>query len=176
MINFKFGKIISQDIEKELRKDKKKFEESVMQLGSDTAKTMKDKVKQSKKRSQAGEEPKLEKSITLDKFRGSNKFGWGVGNINLLDKKVPYWYFVNYGISQKGMIIPGRGKFVPPGAFSPGVGKPDPSVSPIGRWKTSEGDYSFQAKQGIRHPLRYIEKTIFWLQSSFNKIKSKLKG
>lgn len=39
--------------------------------------------------------------------------GWGVGNIEFLNRTVPYWYWINYGVAQTGRRIPPGTDFDP---------------------------------------------------------------
>lgn len=96
--------------------------------------------------------------------------GWGVGNIEYLDKQAPYWEFVNYGVSGMGMTIPGRGKMTYKGAFYPGLPQPTPGLFETGRWtwwRTGvDGQmHTLTAHRGIRRPLNYIGKTWNWLDN-----------
>lgn len=169
-INYKAEKSFEKII-KDIEISEQRFMTGLMALGTKTAETMKKKVEESKKRPQAGDSPKLENAITVEPLEN----GWGVGNIDKLNREAPHWHFVNFGISQKGMIIPGRGKSVPKGQFAPGEGKPDPSQFQAGRWKTGDGNYSFQAKKGIVSPLDYIAKTVHWLDGEITKLFGELK-
>lgn len=175
MIKFHLKNIISKDATEFFVKENKKLEKRVEQLAKGTEQKMKDIIKVSKQRSQAGQIPKLENSIKAEKIGGLKVFGWGIGNIKFLNKFAPYWKFVNSGVSLKGMRIPGRGKRVPPGAFAPGEQEPKQGTAQQGRWQSLGFGWSFKAKQGIRNPLHYIEKTKFWIQGQLVKFKSRMK-
>ena len=84
----------------------------------------------------------------------------GIGHIPTLNSEVPYWYFLNYGISQKGMIIPGWGK-VTVGSFNGNA--PDSLMrgTRVGKevWKAQRGgQFAMRATSPIE-PIYYNEKT-----------------
>jgi len=104
---------------------------------------------------------KLAKAITFDADDPAGAVSWGIGNIDVLNKEVPYWYVINYGRKVSGEpFIPGGGKFVP-GFFGNGVA-PDPSMRGVGteRFTYTPGkgiDSGMVA--GIIRPINYIEMT-----------------
>jgi hypothetical protein len=153
-------------------KDKKIIAE-ILKSGQETPDKMKSFIKDAKKRPQAGEPARLENAIDMELIlEGKNIIGWGVGNIERLNREAPHWHFVNFGVSQNGMVIPGRGKIVPVGGFSPGEPRPNPESFQEGRWQVGGGNYVFQATQGIREPLNYIERTVNWVGTTIMKILS----
>ena len=88
---------------------------------------------------------------------------WWIGDINFLNEHAKYWRWLNYGIAGTGETIPGGGKKVPIGGFSPGVSMPTSSDFRGGRWQvgkytSSMGLHTFQAKRPIQ-PVNYIEKS-----------------
>jgi len=104
---------------------------------------------------------KLAKAITFDVDDSAGIVFWGIGNIDILQKKAPYWYVVNYGRKVSGeSFVPGGGKFVP-GFFGNGVA-PNPSMRGVGieRFtKTSGQGQSMGIYPGIIRPINYIEMT-----------------
>lgn len=81
--------------------------------------------------------------------------GWGVGNINYLNKNAPYWRHVNFGSQAIGANWQHR---VPTGGFSPGEPKPLAGASGS-RWQVGGANYSFIPTKPIA-PLNYIAKTL----------------
>jgi len=108
-----------------------------------------------------------------------NSFAIGIGNIEELNVRACYWYFQNYGVSQKGMHIPGRGKWVG-GYFGEGAAPNSANAgTQMGTAKFNrqlEGSFAMQAKSPIE-PKHYIEKVKGWLSSvsyvHFSKISGK---
>ncbi len=79
--------------------------------------------------------------------------GWGVGDINFLNKQAPYWYWQNYGIAQSGRRVPPSSK----GAFQSGTPRPVPGGSGS-RWSSS-GQFFINSKKPIEAK-NYIQATI----------------
>lgn len=122
-------------------------------------------IKGSKKRS--GSNNKLENAIKVEVvIDDENERKLGIGNIDWLNRFSPFWYFLNYGISQKGMTIPGRGKKV--GGFFGSSDAPDSNLAGTGvgtdGFTHQRNTYIMQAKNPIT-PVLYIEKTVNWLKS-----------
>ncbi len=91
----------------------------------------------------------LANSFTTVKITG----GWGVGDIDFLNKQAPYWYWQNFGIAQSGRKIPPESK----GAF--GSGKPRPTAGAGGsRWGTT-GNFFINPKKPIEAK-NYIQATL----------------
>lgn len=98
------------------------------------------------------------------------RVSWGVGNINLLQTKAPYWYVINYGKMVTGEAFrPGNGKAVA-GFF--GAGNP-----PLGALKgrgtesftpASKGGYAFFP--GVIRPMHYIQASMTRLDIEFKKV------
>lgn len=143
-------------------------------LGNDTANEMKNIITQNKKRPQAGQPAKLEDAIDSTYIDIGEEFGFFVGLLDKLNKLAEHWHFINYGISLKGMRIPGRGKRVPQGNFAPGKAQPNSANFGEGRWIVGQGKFSFKAKKEIA-PMHYIEKTAVWLDVQLGKILNKFK-
>lgn len=169
LIRYKTDRGIGEII-KEIDAHQAKVEVMVMSIGKGTVDKMRSVIRQKKKR--PGGTGNLEKNIDMEVIMGKDIIGWGVGNIDKLNKNASWWSFVNFGVSQKGMRIPGRGKRVPTGAFVPGKPRPDPGSFQEGTWKKGAGNFSFVAKRGILHPLNYISKTMHWLVIELDKLRA----
>lgn len=63
--------------------------------------------------------------------------GWGIGNIEYLNKTVPYWRWINFGRAKSGRTTPPASL----GYFSPGTSYPDNSAFRTGRWSNSVGEF-----------------------------------
>src|SRR6185295_15211850 len=76
--------------------------------------------------------------------------GWGVGDIDYLNEKVPYWVWINYGIAASGRRIP-------PGTDS------NPNIkgkfSPKNRGRFVKGFFPIYPEKPIT-PHNYIEHTV----------------
>ena len=148
------------------------FKENFMeQLALETAKTMKAKITESVKR--PGSTGNLAQSI----FALKTAEGWGVGDIDYLNKKAPYWRHVNSGSEAIGANWQ---HLVPKGSFHPGLPRPDSSAFREGRWVTNLSDgegktYAFIPKKPIP-PMNYIEKTLNELNSIISHVKTISKG
>ena len=81
--------------------------------------------------------------------------GWGVGDIDFLNKNAKYWYWQNFGIAQSGRRIPpvSRGKFR--------TGNPQPSsAGGNSRWdQSSNGEFMITPQKPIEAK-NYIQATI----------------
>lgn len=157
---------------KHITKMVKGLEDDVRNLGDETANEMKNIISQNKKR--PGGQSKLENAIDSTYIYAGDQFGFFVGLLDKLYIAAPWFYFINFGVSYKGMKIPGRGKAVPLGKFAPGKGKPNAGSFGEGRWTPGKGKYSFRAKKGIT-PLHYIEKTAIWMDVNLNRLLAKIK-
>lgn len=131
--------------------------------GDQTAEEMRKIIKENKVRPQAGEPTTLEDNIQVEHFDTLNGFGWGVGNIKLLNEKAPYWSAVNYGSSH--MV----GKLLPKGSFQPGEKAPNPISSRQGRWKKGLENFSAIIKNAIP-AMNYIQKTFKFVGRKFRQI------
>lgn len=141
-------------------------ENGLKKLGEETAMHMRENVRLNKRR--RGSQGKLESTIKCH-IEGSGKsIRIGIGLISFLNQYAPYWKFVDSGVSQTGMTIPGRGKSVG-GYFDNGM-PPDSRFSGTGVGRGSftrqNNTYVMQAKNPIR-PLNYIDKTLSWLSVVF---------
>ena len=139
------------------------IKKEVDELGEKTRDKMKEIIQQSKKRNQAGEPTKLEDAITVEHFEN----GWGVGNIDKLNKEAPHWHWINFGKAQSGRTIP-------PGTdeFPRLKGYFDPET--MGRFKKGSPWYPIFPKKPIA-PMNYIERTANWLYEELKKLISKRK-
>jgi len=78
---------------------------------------------------------------------GPGRAGFAIGDTDKLNQKVPYWYWINYGIAQTGTTIPGGGNFVKLGQFNAGNPKPEYGEK-AGRWIT--GDFQEGKKYSFK--------------------------
>jgi len=103
--------------------------------------------------------------------------GWGVGDIEYLNKHAPYWRHINYGSFAIGA---NWRHVVRPGMFFPGTSSPDSQYAGEGnqgpdRWLASSGigsQYSFVPTKEIKAH-NYIEKTLASILSRLPHILSK---
>ncbi len=131
-----------------------------------TANVMKGRIENTRKRR------KGEKSIT--DYLNVEKIGpqtaevrLGIGNIQQLNKEVPYWYFINYGkMFTSGNSLPNYGKPVTPGSFD---GEPPIKGASGQRWQAGKGEYTFKAKKPIE-PKHYIEAGSEFLKREIKKV------
>ena len=148
------------------------MEKGTEELGLKTAQKMRGFIASNKKRQ--GSNNNLERHILTYKRVspeivsgfGPSRIEVGIGSIELLDRVAPYWFFLNYGISQKGMTIPYWGKRVPGffGAGSPpDAGKRGKGVGREG-FTVEKGTYWMKPKSPIL-PISYIQKTMSWLHT-----------
>lgn len=149
-----------------LERTKGTLKQEFMALGEQAEKVMQAKIQEKKVRPQAGEPTSLENAIKVEYFDFGEDFGWGVGNIEVLNKEAPYWGAVNYGSAH--MV----GKRLPKGIFEPGMAKPNSESQRAGRWKKGMskdgGSYSPIVTKPIP-AMKYIERTIVWVGRQFKK-------
>lgn len=91
----------------------------------------------------------LANSFTTVKITG----GWGVGDIDFLNKQAPYWYWQNFGTAQSGRKVPPSSK----GAFKSGNPRPTSGASGS-RWG-SNGNFFIKPKKPITAK-NYIQATL----------------
>ena len=165
-ISYNFGDAF-REIESSIKMEEKNIESQINALGSATADKMKEIINTNKKRPQSGEPTVLEDNIDVENF--PDNAGWGVGNIEQLNKNAKHWRVVNLGSNH--MV----GEHLPPGIFEPGNPIPSSSDSRSGRWKKNNSDnrsYSPIIKNPIP-PMNYIQKTVNFLRRKINDIKLK---
>lgn len=79
--------------------------------------------------------------------------GFGVGDIDFLNKQAPQWHWVNYGVAQSGRRIPPKSR----GSFS---GKPPSPGGGKSRWnQSSNGQFLINPRKAIG-AMNYIQKTL----------------
>lgn len=124
-------------------------ESQVKQLADETVNVMRRNIAERIER--AGSTGNLENSITAIPIEN----GWGVGDIEFLNKQAPYWYWQNFGVAQSGRKVPPRSK----GQFEPGT--PQPTVGENGsRWyQSNSGGFLINPQKEIEAK-NYIEATI----------------
>jgi hypothetical protein len=152
-----------KELQDSLRTDSKSLRKQVKDLGSQTAEQMKTIIKDSKVRPQAGEPTTLEANIDVEFFADDR--GWGVGDIEKLNKNAEYWRAVNFGSNH---LV---GKRLPLGRFEPDPenGRPNDAYFREGRWKVP-GVFSALVKRPIP-AMNYIEKTVNFLRRKINEIR-----
>lgn len=96
-------------------------------IARETEEVIKQKIRERINR--VGSEGNLENSFTTVPLSYA---GWGVGDIDFLNKQAPYWYWQNFGVAQSGRTTPPRSR----GQFSPGIPEPTQGQSG-GRWYQS---------------------------------------
>jgi len=133
------------------------FKQELKDLGSQTEDKIKSVISSSKVRPQAGDPTTLEDTMYVEYFDNGVQYGWGVGKVDELNDKAPYWRAVNYGSSH--MV----GRRLPLGIFNPGEGKPSSENFRDGRWQEG-GGYSPIVTRPIP-PMNYLERTSEWLKS-----------
>ena len=108
---------------------------------------IKDKINESVERD--GSTGNLANSFTTVKISG----GYGVGDIDLLNKQAPYWFWQNFGVAQSGRRIPPGSK----GAFQ--SGNPRPTSGAGGSRWGSNGQFFIKPKKPIQAK-NYISATL----------------
>lgn len=79
---------------------------------------------------------------------------WGVGNIDYLNTKAPYWAWINYGIASSGRRVPPATM----GSFSPG--NPQPNIQDFRQGRWSAGSNFFMNPTRPIAPHNYIQRTL----------------
>jgi hypothetical protein len=81
--------------------------------------------------------------------------GAGMGNIEILNKEVPYWVWLNFGMAGSGRTIPPVSR----GSFSPGAAQPSANAFGAGRWdQNKDGEFRITPHKPIT-AMNYIEAT-----------------
>lgn len=93
----------------------------------------------------------LANSFTTVKITG----GFGVGDIDFLNKQAPYWFWQNFGVAQSGRKVPPRSR----GRFN--TGSPQPIAGGgNSRWnQSSTGQFLIDPKKPIEAK-NYIQATL----------------
>lgn len=102
-------------------------ERQIKEIADETVRVIQQKISERIQRD--GSTGNLANSFTAVKIDG----GWGVGDIDFLNKQAPYWYWQNYGIAQSGRRTPPRSW----GAFTSGNPAPS-SAGGKSRWSGQE--------------------------------------
>jgi len=124
-------------------------EEHISRIAKTSALVMREHVRASIQRPNSS--GNLERAIFAQPI---DNLSWGVGNIEYMNKTVPYWAWINYGVA-------GTGRRVPPattGSFNPGNPKPEAGSFRQGRW-IHGGEYFMQPNRPIQ-PHNFIQRTI----------------
>ena len=152
-----------RDLERIAEADSKHLRNEIKQLGPQTSDKMKSVIKENKVRPQAGEPTTLEDNIDVEFFQ--NDAGWGVGDIDRLNRNAEHWRAVNFG---SGHLV---GKKLPLGAFEPDPenGRPNDAYFRKGRWKVP-GGFTALIKRPIP-AMNFIEKTVSFVRKQINRIR-----
>jgi hypothetical protein len=124
-------------------------ERQIEEIARETERVIKAKIKERIEREDST--GNLANSFTTVKITD----GWGVGDIDFLNKNANYWYWQNYGVAQSGRKIPpsSRGQFR--------TGNPAPSSEGgNSRWdQSSNGQFMINPTKAIEAK-NYIQATI----------------
>lgn len=142
-----------EDFKREFDKITVESEEELMQIGRECLQVLKDNITGSIKRS--GSTGKLANAFTLEEIRGAGMVGWGIGDINKLYKTVPYFFFVDHGITELTQ------ERIPYGGRKGDQGVKGLWDAPMGG-RFQKGYKMMYPKRPIR-PLNYSIKTLNWL-------------
>lgn len=126
-------------------------EKHLSQIAKASALAMRENIKASIQR--PGSTGQLERAIFAQPLDSTVR-GWGVGDIDYLNRTVPYWYWINFGVAQSGRRTPPATA----GSFSPGNPVPDQSSFRAGRW-SADGSHFIIPKRPIQ-PHNYIQRTL----------------
>lgn len=157
-----------KELQESVSADIKNLKSQIRKLGPLTCEKMKEIIQESKVRPQAGEPTVLEDNIDVEMYADDK--GFGVGDIDKLNKKAKHWRAVNFGSNH---LV---GKKLPSGYFNPDPenGRPNGAYFRKGRWKFP-GPFSTTIKKPIP-AMNYIEKTVSFLRRQINSIRLKTKG
>ena len=150
------------------------FQLGVFEIGKKAHSYMQNFITKSRKRK--GGTGNLSDSITFEPTTGAGFVFVGIGNINLLQSKAPYWYVVNYGKKLSGeAFIPGGGKYRP---YDFEGNPPDASLRGRGSEKVTgvkriTGDESVPS---IIRPMHYIQATEHRININLKNLLNRLKG
>jgi hypothetical protein len=122
----------------------------------------------------------LAKSITL--YKDPNTVGqihWGIGDLEVLQTKAPYWYVVNFGkyVNSAEDFIPGKSKgatgtFVP-GFFGEGNGADSSQKGSGSEYFTKARGVGMGMYPGPIRPINYIEATVATLEKEVDNLLKK---
>lgn len=114
----------------------------------------------------------LVNAIDLKIFSGPASIGFGIGNMEILQSKAPYWYVVNFGKKVTGeQFSPGGGQWRP---VRFGNSPADPQLRGKGRQKATvfAPIGNGQIPSFIR-PMNYIQATVFQFNRALRAIMPK---
>ena len=121
----------------------------IFAIAKETERVIKEKIKERIERD--GSTGNLANSFTTVKI--SN--GWGVGDIDFLNKNAKYWYWQNFGVAQSGRTTPPRSW----GAFQSGNPAPQ-SAGGNSRWAGKESSAYVINPQKPIEAKNYIQATM----------------
>lgn len=150
------------------------FQNKAFQLKGVIAKYGRDYINNNRKRS--GGTGNLSKNIKANKgsaTSGAGEISWGVGDINKLMQRAPYYYVCNFGKTVSGQpYVPNNGAPVP-GSF--GGNPPRGNSSNSEHFDYKNGNYMMKPRKPIR-PMNYISAMSIELDKQLDSLLSKLKG
>jgi len=156
-----------------IRKDWFIFQAEAYELGNQLLPYIQTYINAHRKRT--GNTGNLADSMTFEGQTGAGFISWGIGNIDLLNSRAPYWYVINYGRKVTGEA------FIPPattGYFGQG-NKPDSQQAGAGteRWHYAGGRGAgfFMKPTHVVRAMNYIQATKFELDKQLKVLLTKLK-
>jgi len=155
-------KFTAREVMIPLYKDWNSFKAFTMKLGMNIHNYMQNYI--NARRHRRGGTGNLANAINFVDLSTPKTIGWGIGDINLLQKKAPYWYVINYGKKITGEpFIPGGGKFVP-GSFE-GHASEGALAGGVEKFNYKDGSKMGIKPKSVIRPIDYIDST--WIM--FNK-------
>lgn len=144
------------------------WQNEVFELGEKTVEVMRKRIEETRKR-EKGKIEGLASLIEMEVLDMTGKIHFGIGNIEKIKEKAPYYNFINYG----GKL---PAKPVPSGIFS-NFPKPDKNVPQTGRWLVGQEDeigqkYTFIPKKVVEGK-HYIEAGVFFFARKLKEIYQK---
>jgi len=129
-------------------------------------------------RKRTGGTGNLSRAISWEKKIGKGYFFWGIGDLNILQTRAPYWYVINYGkyIDSKIPFVPGHSMadainphFIH-GLFTDGA-YADPNQRGSGHARfAKQSETNLGMIPGVIRPMNYIQ----YLKSKFSREYSKI--
>jgi len=106
-------------------------EEHTKLLAEEHQKELKKNIEESRVRPKKLTGNHLTDVINIEKVSEGDLNGYGVGNINTLNKKAPWWAWINFGRAFSGRTVPPSDK----GSFTDGSGVPSKENFRQGLWQ-----------------------------------------
>ena len=170
-----------KDFQKNLEQNIQNIKSEIKDLGQEVLTQMKLNISSGIHRD--GSTGRLSNAIDMTIDESDQTISVGIGSLEKLNRQVPYWFVVNYGVSfPKGSsyedairnidslprFVPGGGKYAPLGSFNGSAPDGRFAGTGVGRagWGYGTGGFTFIAKNPV-HPINYIEKTSAWLSQTW---------